>query len=1471
MPRLLRLRLVSVGHPLARTNDLVLDFRDPDGKASDSTLWLRNGGGKSSILNLFFALLRPHRSEFLGGKAEAKQRDLEDYVLPGDRAVVVAEWQLDAGVGELALDITRMLTGVFYERRDGSGELRRLFFATRMSDGQPQSTLEGLPLFTREGDERPRRRTLPSFRETWRALRDRAPELGVADTESQREWQETLEASGIDADLFSYQVRMNLREGGADEMFRFAEPEDFVDFLLELALDPSLGDKVGRNITTYRRELVLRRDQLLPEQRLVTGLLERLGPLQTIAVDRSALRAALGSNAVEIDTLERWAVGQGEAVAAVAARAEKELTQFAKTAEEHARAEAELRLRAATLRERAAALRLERLQEEHGATQQEWREAQRASRIWAAAVPLHGERLLLDRARDCRRQLEERQAEHAPLRAQLGEAAARLAGALSFRSAELRRKAGEHLNAAAAAQQEARDARESVAATDKREGAAGERVQQLKRRLDEVEASCQRLVKRGALREGEIGSEAIQGYEAGQKAQRIAIERLAVELSRADEALVGLGTSLESVRQLFAEQDSATRSLEERWKEATTERRELEQDQVLRIALELEELNVDRLGDDALATLEARAQKEQQLAIEERLAHANDERAALHIEERGLLPPSADVQRLLDALRARLGAAWSGWEWVSANAPKNEAREMVRRAPHVAQGVVVRSGDLASALAILREQESEPESPVVLAGPEAFQAGTPLAGEVLGPSERAWFDREAAQTRLGAMRTRLDLHRRRINEAEQRQRELNVRGGRLRSFRSHYPRGWFVETGERRERGRATLEDTHRRIAEIEREREALGARRKQILAEQGEVIARLDNITRNLDQVRSFVEEHERPSVAWRSELRQAVLEKDAAARDALIWREIAGGAEDRRDQEANHARGLGEDAREIEKELRDLAFVDVPVQPVPGPLDLLRDRYTQFRLEYDTKVGADALRLLAERNEADARRERGTFLKRLGEDLVEADVHQALASLAEPDRVEEVRLEKDRLAGSLQGRVGNLAARVESAKEKLGDAEERRAKLGLPARLGKIPGEPDLVDVEASRAETDAVTQNALAVAAQAAAAKAKDAVVEADQREETLGRAGRKLLDLRENFVDMLAHADRGGPPTVVVEDDAALERRTDAVERSLREARRSWQALDGRRHMAAQEVRMWIGRPEHERLETSWVRHFSERDDAGLEDGAARLGDQLRLRSEHLDAQIEEAERHRVILVDEVLAVAEEGLGLLRTATSLSRLPDHVPGLGGAHFLRITAEIPEHPEERRGRVGDLVDELAAAERPLGGVALVQAAVRRLARPVQVRVLHPDPALERRTVSIPEMARFSGGEQLTGAILLYCTLARLRARARGRSRRPSSVLILDNPIGRVSRPRFLEIQREVARAMDIQLIYATGVNDYEALRVLPNIIRLRNERIDRNRGHRLVELDTEGVNSLEAVQIGRDERGSILTPATPQDGET
>ena len=74
--------------------------------------------------------------------------------------------------------------------------------------------------------------------------------------------------------------------------------------------------------------------------------------------------------------------------------------------------------------------------------------------------------------------------------------------------------------------------------------------------------------------------------------------------------------------------------------------------------------------------------------METRLAVADDERAALHLEEHGLVPPSPDAQRVVDFLSKRLGGqAWSGWTWIQANVPKQEARAAVRKGPSQAQGV----------------------------------------------------------------------------------------------------------------------------------------------------------------------------------------------------------------------------------------------------------------------------------------------------------------------------------------------------------------------------------------------------------------------------------------------------------------------------------------------------------------------------------------------------------------------------------------------------------------------------------------------------------------------------------------------------------------------------------------------------------------------------------------------------------------
>jgi hypothetical protein len=130
---------------------------------------------------------------------------------------------------------------------------------------------------------------------------------------------------------------------------------------------------------------------------------------------------------------------------------------------------------------------------------------------------------------------------------------------------------------------------------------------------------------------------------------------------------------------------------------------------------------------------------------------------------------------------------------------------------------------------------------------------------------------------------------------------------------------------------------------------------------------------------------------------------------------------------------------------------------------------------------------------------------------------------------------------------------------------------------------------------------------------------------------------------------------------------------------------------------------------------------------------------------------------------------------------------------------------------------------------GFALLLAAVdAAVPKGFTVEVLKPDSVLRDERVAIEQMNEvFSGGQELTAAIVLYCTMAALRANERGQLRtRHSGVLFLDNPIGKASAEYLLDLQQGVAAALGVQLIYTTGIFDDRALAAFPLWVRLRND---------------------------------------------
>ncbi len=354
------------------------------------------------------------------------------------------------------------------------------------------------------------------------------------------------------------------------------------------------------------------------------------------------------------------------------------------------------------------------------------------------------------------------------------------------------------------------------------------------------------------------------------------------------------------------------------------------------------------------------------------------------------------------------------------------------------------------------------------------------------------------------------------------------------------------------------------------------------------------------------------------------------------------------------------------------------------------------------------------------------------------------------------------------------------------------------------------------------------------------------------ELLGKDRKRLDSLTSGYSQLLSHtpaSEKLEQPVekVPVQD---MSQQLDELETVLQQALQEEQQLDRKRNQAVQAIIKWIDEEGSKTGNTlaSQLRAWSEE---AYEQECASLMNQLALRAQQLDAAIRELEPHHAMILEEVLIAAEQGISILKSVTQRSKLPLTLTRFRGQPFLKITlSEIPD-PAGKRARIEQYIADILQSGTVPPGLELVQQAVRRLTHPIKVSILSPDRDASLPYVPVSAMMKQSGGERLTSTVLLYCTLAQLRAVERGKMVSRSSSLLLDNPLGTASRSEFLELQREVARAMHIQLIYATGIIDYEAIGMFPHIVRLKNNRIDRATGERVVEVDP-GEGHLEAVHL-------------------
>ncbi|MFE7122357.1 hypothetical protein ACFU99_43735, partial [Streptomyces sp. NPDC057654] len=257
--------------------------------------------------------------------------------------------------------------------------------------------------------------------------------------------------------------------------------------------------------------------------------------------------------------------------------------------------------------------------------------------------------------------------------------------------------------------------------------------------------------------------------------------------------------------------------------------------------------------------------------------------------------------------------------------------------------------------------------------------------------------------------------------------------------------------------------------------------------------------------------------------------------------------------------------------------------------------------------------------------------------------------------------------------------------------------------------------------------------------------------------------------------------------------------------------------------------------YEQVRTPARQQIRELPAAALPEHAAAWADAFAPRLRVLTDELEQLERNRGSIVDRLRGLVESSLTTLRSAQRLSRLPEGLGEWSGQEFLRIRFEEPDQAtlSERLGEVIDDATRSAVKKNSdlrRDGMSLLLRGVSAALQPrgVAVEILKPDAVLRAERVPVGQMGDvFSGGQLLTAAIALYCTMAALRSNDRGRDKqRHAGTLFLDNPIGRANATYLLELQRAVADALGVQLLYTTGLFDTTALAEFPLVIRLRND---------------------------------------------
>ncbi|MGW5129446.1 hypothetical protein ACWEQ7_36455 [Streptomyces sp. NPDC004069] len=1449
------------------------------------------GGKSVLLKLIFSVMLPGHRNTLGGASSGVLRKFLlaDDcghvalewqHVQTGECVVVgkVSEWR-----GRQVSNDPRKFAEAWYSFRPGPGLTLDNLPVAEATSVRPSA--EG------QSGARGRRRTMKGFRDAITEAGKTYPHLEVHFEEIHERWTEHLGDLGLDPELFRYQREMNADEGEAAGLFAVKKDSDFTDLLLRAVTDTrdtdgladlvsGFGNKLGR-----RAELIAERDFTAGSVDLLGRIVEaaeartRARDIHAAAERRTrTLVRRLSARAVRervraADLAQRvtgaahavtHAEGARERSALIAAELAYRHASLALAAAEKSAAAQKRELADArtlyaawqaaesVLRHRAAADRVARVS---AAIQEAERDAAPAlaARAKAATDLVRALHTAAESAETLANEAEERSARLQ----EVGESAYRDQTAAATEAQRARSEAGHLRQRLAEVEQETAEAvrsgwlddsapdadpaRAALAASDaeKTAVAAWEQVREAARKATEHAREAASAESRAELTAARAADAATAAQHAHESERRVA-EALAAE-GRLAELLSLPGATAAARAGVPAPR---TGSDDTGGTAAGAEAAHRTADGVGDMAgaggaLTPEDL--DRFADELRELLDDAVSSAERHLFELRTAAADDSRILGALGDGGLLPPGPDVLATVEFLGEHGIPALPGWRYLAqAVDPADHARVLAAR-PELVDGVIITDPDThARAREALAAAALLPRSTVAVGTAAALLAPTPADGGPQGdvflvPPNPAMHDEYAADEERQALRARAterDEEIRRLAARLGKDRELAAR---LASWRTGCPAGRLLELARAAGDTRVFAEEAEAELAEarsLRAEADEAAAEAAQERDERQEAAQRARRAADALAGLASRLRER----AGWQSRLRELAEEAAESEARAQVCLERARAADEDRRAAQRAADETRRTARALRAERSEIAGApdDVPESDEDAPkvsLPALREAYRAASQVYEkVGVGAD-LRAEQARAESDES-----------------------AARAELDRLSnKVRTRAAQLLESFEGSDGPSRQAAAARAEELVQLLETRLS-SASEQLGRLRGEAERHAPEDGEAHTvlpeellprDAEHAQALLRTATGELASRTEALAQAREAHAELLEAHRAAEDAAGGFDEiagMLRDLLREQASDEEQEEPEPYPGNPEGARQAAAEARRSLRGCAADLSAAETAVReagdvlvRHANSTRYEQVRTPARQQIRELPAAALPEHAQKWAEAFAPRLRVLTDELAQLERNRDSIVDRLRGLVESALATLRSAQRLSRLPEGLGEWSGQEFLRIRFDEPDQATLTE-RLGEVVDEATRAavkknsDLRRDGMSLLLRGVGAALQPkgVAVEILKPDAVLRAERVPVGQMGDvFSGGQLLTAAIALYCTMAALRSNDRGRDKhRHAGTLFLDNPIGRANATYLLELQRAVSDALGVQLLYTTGLFDTTALAEFPLVIRLRND---------------------------------------------